>query len=133
MPTPLRKALEDELAANPDDLATHAAYADLLSEEHDPRGEFIQVQIALEDPSLSPEQRDELVKQEEALWHNHRAQWLGAIAPHLLDTENVTFSFRRGWLDSLEIDNLSLDFARALHDAPEARLLRHLAIEQGAR
>jgi uncharacterized protein (TIGR02996 family) len=125
----LRKALEDELTASPDDLATHAAYADLLGEAHDPRGEYIQIQLTLEDTSLSPEHRSELLQRQEELWHTHRAQWLGPIAPHLLDTNNVQFSFRRGWLDSLEIVNLSLDFARALRDAPEARLLRRLVIE----
>jgi uncharacterized protein (TIGR02996 family) len=41
----LREALEEALAENPDDRATHAAYADLLTEQNDPRGEFIQVQI----------------------------------------------------------------------------------------
>src|SRR5436189_37638 len=53
MTASFRRALEDELAASPDDLATHAAYADLLDEIGDPRGELIQVQIALDDPSLA--------------------------------------------------------------------------------
>ena len=50
----LRAALEDAIAANPDDRAAHSAYADLLTEEGDPRGEFIAVQLALEDESLPP-------------------------------------------------------------------------------
>src|SRR5581483_12257097 len=49
----LRQAMEQSLAANPDDLATHMAYADHLVELGDPRGEFIQVQLALEDPRRS--------------------------------------------------------------------------------
>src|SRR2546425_1209332 len=47
--SPLRRSLEDALAEDPDDLATHMAYADHLVELGDPRGEFIQVQLALED------------------------------------------------------------------------------------
>jgi uncharacterized protein (TIGR02996 family) len=125
----LRKALEEELFANPDDLATHAAYADLLGEMGDPRGEFIQVRIALDDPELSPEQRDELLRRELDLWLSNRERWLGPLAPHLLDQEGVTISFRRGWLDTLELARLSLPLARLLRDAPQARLLRHLVIE----
>ena len=49
MCTQLRLALEQALVENPDDLAAHAAYADLLMEEGDPRGEFIQVQLALDE------------------------------------------------------------------------------------
>jgi uncharacterized protein (TIGR02996 family) len=44
---PTRAALETALFDHPDDLATHMAYADLLREQGDPRGEFIQVQLAL--------------------------------------------------------------------------------------
>jgi uncharacterized protein (TIGR02996 family) len=128
----LRKALEDELAANPDDLATHAAYADLLSEQGDRRGEFIQVQIALEDPDLEEDRRQELQKRELDLLAGHAEEWLGALAPHLLWQEDIKFQFRRGWLDSLELPMITLELARAVRDAPQARLLRHLAIEDGS-
>jgi uncharacterized protein (TIGR02996 family) len=128
----LRKALEDELAANPEDLATHAAYADLLHEQGDPRGEFIQVQIALEDPDLEPERRCELQQRELDLMAAHTEDWLGPLAPHLIEEKGVRLNFCRGWLDTLEIDSLSLAAARALRDAPQARLLRSLAVEDGA-
>jgi uncharacterized protein (TIGR02996 family) len=128
----LRKALEDELAANPDDLATHAAYADLLDEQGDPRGEFIQVQIALEDPDLDSDRRRELQQRELDLLAAHTEAWLGPLAPLLIEDKGVRFSFRRGWLDTLEIEGLSLDEARALRDASQARLLRHLSIEDGS-
>src|SRR5437868_14121168 len=43
-PRSMREALEEALAASPDDLASHMAYADWLSEQPDPadqaRGEF---------------------------------------------------------------------------------------------
>ena len=125
----LCKALEDELANNPDDLATHAAYADLLAEQGDPRGDFIQAQIALEDPTLGPERRQELQQRELDLMAAHANNWLGRLAPLFLDQDDVRLSFRRGWLDTLEVPALSLKQARALRDAPQARLLRHLSIE----
>src|SRR5262249_54958968 len=62
--SPLRRALEEALAADPEDVATHAAYADLLMERGDPldaaRGELVRVQLALEDPACPPEERDAL-------------------------------------------------------------------------
>src|SRR5260370_19160005 len=51
LPISLRNALESSLVARPEDLATHMAYADYLQERGDPRGELIQVQLALEDPA----------------------------------------------------------------------------------
>src|SRR4051794_40635856 len=64
-PASLGEALEAELAANPDDLATHMAYADYLQEQGDPRGEFIRVQLALEDPAKPPAERTKLQQQEQ--------------------------------------------------------------------
>src|SRR5262249_2368564 len=53
--SPLREALEEAIFESPDDVASHAAYADYLQEQGDPRGEFIQVQLALEDEKLAAE------------------------------------------------------------------------------
>ena len=55
--TPKASVSDDEaftktLIARPDDRAAWSAYADYLSERGDPRGEFMAVQIALEDESL---------------------------------------------------------------------------------
>jgi uncharacterized protein (TIGR02996 family) len=123
----LHQALEAELAANPDDLATYAAYADLLAEEGDARGEFIQVQIALEDPSLDAAERRRLQEREHQLLASYQDRWLGALAPYCRE-HGTRFSFRRGWLSQLEIGVISLSLSRLLRDAPEARLLRELEI-----
>src|SRR5947209_8737880 len=48
--TALREALESAILAHPDDLASHMAYADFLSDQGDPLGEFIRTHLALEDP-----------------------------------------------------------------------------------
>jgi uncharacterized protein (TIGR02996 family) len=122
--------MEDELAAEPDDAATHAAYADLLSEQGDPRGEFIAAQMALEDPSLSRQRREKLLSREQDLFRAHAADWLGPLLP-LLNAASAKFDLRRGWLDSLEVEYLSLPLARALRDSPQARLLRRLGIVSG--
>ncbi len=64
---PLRQALEAARLADPDDVGTHSAYADYLQERGDPRGEFIQVQLALEDESKPAAQRKKLAEREAAL------------------------------------------------------------------
>ena len=60
----LRQALEKALVEDPDDRAAHAAYADHLAEQGDPRGELIQVQLALEDEQVTGAQRRRLLKRE---------------------------------------------------------------------
>jgi uncharacterized protein (TIGR02996 family) len=149
---PTRAALEAALADNPDDLATHMAYADHLAEQGDPRGEFIQVQLALEDPSRSAPERKNLRQRERKLLKAHERQWLGELAPLILGTqdeqralfaaelqpqyadrldyttENMHFrhTWARGWLDRFECHNLTVEMARKLGRAPTARLLRVL-------
>jgi uncharacterized protein (TIGR02996 family) len=128
-PAPLQLALEKALADNSDDLAAHSAYADYLNEQGDPRGEFIQVQLALEGPKCLPAQRKQLQEREKVLLSQHRPQWLGHLADPILKMTDCEYQFARGWLDRLHIPILSLPFAQLLAKAPEARLLRQLGIE----
>jgi uncharacterized protein (TIGR02996 family) len=135
-----REAMEAALVENPDDLGAHMAYADLLIEEGDPRGEYIQVQLALEDEKLSAAAREKLRKLEKALFRKHGRSWLGGLAPFLIDkpkpddSETLIFEYgmARGWLDTLELDWFRADVTQALAQAPEARLLRRLILETDA-
>jgi hypothetical protein len=87
------------------------------------------VQLALDDPALDEERRRELQARERELQTAHQAEWLGMLAPLVLEHQDVhVLAFRRGWVDTLEIDHLTLHLARALRDAPQARLLRQLEI-----
>jgi uncharacterized protein (TIGR02996 family) len=127
---PMRRALESALVENPDDLATHRAHADYLSDQGDPRGEFISLQLQREECAS---QSDSLALQarEEQLWQQHGRDWLGSLAPFLLDQgEYISYewTFRRGWLDTLDVMYLEPPFAEALAQAPEARLLSGLRI-----
>src|SRR5436190_1254994 len=58
------RALEDALAADPDELAAHMAYADWLSEQADAalqaRGELVRVQLELEGTAPGDGRRGEL-------------------------------------------------------------------------
>ncbi len=135
----LRKALEEALTASPDDLASHMAYADLLMEQGDPRGELIQAQLALEEEGKSAAERKRLQKRERELLKAHEREWLGELAPLLLDQE-VTEHMRendlgnrarwaRGWVDDLRLWLFDLPAARALARCPAARLLRRLHVD----
>jgi uncharacterized protein (TIGR02996 family) len=136
---PLLLGLEAELADHPDDLATHMAHADRLQEMSDPsmiaRGEFIRVQLRLEDEKISPAERKKLQGREDRLRRQHERDWLGPLAPYLLDGEQSqqdrpvrAHRWHRGWLGRLEIHNLTRRLAQALVDAPAGRLLRELSV-----
>src|SRR5690349_6988044 len=51
--SPACQALQSALVENPDDLASHMAYADYLTEQGDPLGDFVRTQLALEDPGVA--------------------------------------------------------------------------------
>ena len=91
------------------------SYADWLSEQEDAsdraRGEFIAVQMRLEDDSLPKKQREQLRQREGELLEAHQREWLGGLATYLLGPmpegdydrdwpTNYRFRFARGWLDS---------------------------------
>jgi uncharacterized protein (TIGR02996 family) len=126
----LERALHDD----PDDIAAHSAYADWLIQQGDPRGEFMQVQLLLEDESRPAEERAELKKREKALLDKHGRTWLGPLADSLLAASEgpvdarFQYQFARGWLEYVHVPHLSVNFARLLAAAPEARLLRRLVI-----
>src|SRR5205823_4472426 len=85
----LREAFEEALVAEPDNRGHHAAYADWLSEQDSgsdrARGEFIAVQMRLEDDSLPKKEREQLREREADLLEAHQREWLGGLAPFLLD------------------------------------------------
>jgi uncharacterized protein (TIGR02996 family) len=139
-PTPLGNAIEAALFDNPDDLAAHMAYADHLNERGDPRGELIQVQLALEDASKPAAERQRLQAREKALLDAHQRQWLGELAPYLLEQQGLSpwrlqqsqghrLRLARGWAHSLYLAHLDVELARRLVRAPLLRLLRELVIE----
>jgi uncharacterized protein (TIGR02996 family) len=141
------RALEQAVVEHPDELAAHMAFADYLSEQSDPRlqtrGEFIRIQLALEDESLPAEQRRRLARREKQLLAAHEREWLGWRLSDLLFDGGDDWpgagsakmlaahrGYRRGWLDRLVVPNLGKMAVAALWDSPAVRLLRHLVIEK---
>jgi len=129
----LRRSIEDALVENPDDLATHAAYADLLHDQGDPRGEFIQVQLALEALYLPDKEEQRLWEREDELFTRHAKEWLGDVGRFLVGDwsgfdKPYEYEIRRGWLDQVRILPAPEAVLAALLRSPESRLLRRLKI-----
>lgn len=134
------EAIERAVIANPHDLAARSAYADFLTEKGDPRGEFIRVQLALEDPSLSAAERKKFAAKEKDLMAQHKlGDWAKAIPPvgdNAWDrAENNDPSggrnliFQGGLLTTINIGRLSVPVARALFRAgPETRFVHNLFV-----
>lgn len=138
------EAFERAIIENPHDVASYSAYADWLQEHDDPRGEFIAVQLALEDESRPKDARDELQKREAELLAAHEQEWLGELAPHLLGEPNsrraasfdpdqprtpvTEHRWRRGLLAELTVECLTVKLAQALADAPAVRTLQKLHV-----
>src|SRR5262245_30531929 len=133
-----RDTLEAAIAADFDDLAAHAAYADLLMEEGDPHGELVSVQLALEDETHSPEERARLRERERELLAAHHRAWLGDLTRHFDsiqrqagDTRPMPLRFSRGWIDAVYLTHASYRLIERLAHAPLARFLQRLEIEYG--
>lgn len=130
---PLQQSLEEALVEGPDDLATHSAYADYLMEQGAPRGEFIQVQLALEDPGRTAKERTRLRKRETELLRQHGRPWLGDAGRFLVgdwsgEDKPYHYQFARGWLDLVRVLPFPGAVIAALARSPQARLLRRLEV-----
>jgi uncharacterized protein (TIGR02996 family) len=90
-------ATADELLAavwrDPDDDGPRAVYADWLCERDDPRGEFINLQLARAREPAS-------LRRERALLAEHGRAWMGAIEPAV---HTSAFRFERGFLAACRV------------------------------
>lgn len=134
------EVLEQAILNDPDDVAAHAAYADWLTQQGDPRGEFIHVQLALEDPDRTLAERKELRRREAELLARHGREWAGAWVEEpstdgmggpegrgQLDFAGPKpYRFLRGILAEVTLDEVSVACARAFLASPETRLVRRL-------
>jgi uncharacterized protein (TIGR02996 family) len=124
----MQAELEQRLLDDPDDLGAFAVYADWLTDRGDPRGAFLHLQLQLEDPSLTPQQRQSLQDRERHLLQKHGRDWLGQLAEAL---EDVTWRFERGFLGRLDLRELTAELAQALHAARDQLCwLRHLSVDR---
>jgi uncharacterized protein (TIGR02996 family) len=137
-------AFHKALTDNPDDVAGWSAFADWLVEQGDPRGEFMQTQLALEDESRPRKDRDALKRKEKALLKQHEREWLGGLAPFVLNEERADRSWdyrstqtepvwRRGVLWGLVVDRLSMSLAQVIALDPATRFVQELTVHDTMR
>ena len=108
-------ALLAELGERPDDVELYRVYADALQQAGDPRGELVALQCSGRDEAARP-----LIDELSA-----------ALTTRLGNKPSPTYTWRRGFVDTLELDHMGDEpFAvlPALAAEPAARLLCRLAI-----
>ncbi len=127
---------EKAIVANPHDGTLWRAYADYLCEQGDPRGELMQLQLALENEGLKKSERDELKAKEKALLNSHKATWLGELIDdkdlkpgEVIENKNIKITIVGGWIRRVQFKQLTVNLARALGKTASARLLRELVVE----
>ncbi|MFT3764195.1 MAG: TIGR02996 domain-containing protein [Minicystis sp.] len=87
-----------DVLTRPEDDAPRLVLADKLTENGDPRGEFIVVQILLAQGGVTPPRRRELRLRSEALLDENRAAWTANAAGA------ISFAMRRGFVDEIHAD-----------------------------
>lgn len=123
-------ALEAAIALDLEDRSAYEVYADWLVERDDPRGEWIHVELALED---RPDDA-ELVARRTELLARHEGTWCGALSSSgYWPTRPIVVRWRRGFMARVEIasqyesDEAALIY-RELAGLPAAALLTELRI-----
>lgn len=92
------------ILAQPDDDAPRLEYAAWLTEQQDPRGEFIQVQCELAQAEKRPSSK--LRNREKKLLKDNFAAWTAALAD--LQVKPDDCEFRRGFLWKLRLNDISV-------------------------
>lgn len=98
--------LVDAIAAALDDDAPRLVYADWLAERGDPRGEFMQLQLARAAMSDDDDRAKPTDKRIAALLDEHRDRWLGKLAA--LRKYRIEYGFARGMIGSVRASALTL-------------------------
>ena len=127
------------IAEDSDNVDGYAVYADWLTENGQPLGEFMSLQIGLENEDLTPEQRKPILAQEKKLLKKHAPEWLGDLAPYLIEQKNLETSYRqtkyeyqfsRGFLHKIFCPQFDLRFGSVLKNSAHAKHLRELYIDE---
>jgi len=136
----MRDKLEKRIVEKPEDLARHQEYAAWLREQGDPRADFIETQIALENTSLARDRRFELEAIDRRLIQQHGREWIGDLGDFILarGTAERPFELRpgcvihwwRGWVRGLQLDELTLRLSKVLLQTAPLRLFTKLILTE---
>lgn len=140
-----RDSLEDAMMADPENITLHSAYADLLIEDGDPRGEFIRLELAMADDNLPDHERDELEQQWSKIETQFAREWLGTLTPTVPEfvpyrpgiprvakpvaaAEPLQVFWRRGWIVAAIVADAHRQMIQSLASHPYAKLLADLTL-----
>ena len=134
-----RQALEDYLATNPHDLAAHSAYADWLTENDDPRGEYIRLQLAIEDRNQPADRLRAMEQASFSLLLRYEQEWLGPFYPYVYSLEKrgyqaepleseADLTYRWGWIHQARIPFPQDSRWEAFAKCPLSRMVEILKI-----
>lgn len=136
----MRDKLEKRIVDKPDDLARHDELLAWLKDNDPERAEFIEVQVGLENHSIPRERRFELETRERQLLNSHGRKWIGDLSDFILTkaAPGKEFELRpgcqiwwfRGWVQGLQLDELTLKLSKVLLNSPELRLFRRLVLTE---
>jgi len=116
----------DRIVEAPDDDAPRLQYADYLTSQNDPRGEFIRVQCALAKRARHGEEYWSLRQRELDLLAIHGPDWRAAVRAALGPGAPSQIQFQRGFVESFPNDDCFGDVGpRLLQKVPT---LRHLVV-----
>ncbi len=135
-----REMLEAALVAEPENLALHSAYADLLIEEGDPRGEYIRLELMLKQRWLKKQQRKQMQLRKDELMLREYPNWLGPLFQYCdapIGDEGLTpegrvpaiqLRWKRGWICGVEARSADVTLLSLLAKNPLIRLNRSLDV-----
>ncbi|MGL6075708.1 MAG: TIGR02996 domain-containing protein [Fimbriiglobus sp.] len=136
-----RASFENAIAADPDNLAALSAFADFLMESGDPRGDYMRLQLALEDRN-QPASRLRAMEQDtyEIRMANER-EWLGPFYEHVYPVRrnqsvvepvepNITIHYHRGWLHTVRFEQANDAAIAALAECPIAHMISAFIVEE---
>lgn len=136
----MREKLEKKIIERPNDLKRHEAYATWLKENDDPKGQFIDLQLALENKSLTREKRFDLESDQQELLDRHGREWLGEVANFVLHYPGETGDYEmrpgcnvwwwRGWIQGLQLDELTLKLSKILLQSRQTKLFDCLVLTE---
>jgi uncharacterized protein (TIGR02996 family) len=92
-----QQSLLQAVCADPEDIDLRLVYSDWLTDQGDPRGDFIRVQVRLAG-SLSAAETYRLRQRERELLQRHAVEWLGRGMSRL-----KRWIFRRGFVEEIEL------------------------------
>jgi len=131
------KPFLDAIKSDPDDLSNYQVYSDWLSENGNPRGELMAMQLQLESPKLAAPARKKLASAEKKLLKSHASEWIGApLSDYLVDQKqgeelederNYQFTFARGFLDTITFGLEDQEFAKVMSKA-DVTMVRRITI-----